>query len=419
MRMKKSLLLLVMSVCSSLCAHAADGDIFTAQTTEGWDMVFTVLDESAKTCQVGYLDGSYDKPAVDRETVEGAVTIPEKVNYNTNEYTVVKIGRSALQNVYRMTSVTIPETVTSIDESAFSDCNGLTSFELPASVATIGNWALSGFRNATSISVAEGNPNYDSRDNCNAIIEKATNKLLFGCKNTIIPATVTEIGSYAFSDFYNCTLTIPSTVTTLDNYAFSCYNLTLQVEHSTPLVISENVFQNLQNSSLRVPSGRKADYAAATGWSQFDNIFEGKEGSSFTAEIAEGINMAFTVLDESAKTCQVGYLDGSWDKPAVDREAVEGVVTIPQTVDGYTVVKIGKYALQNVYRMTSVTIPETVTSIDESAFAGCGGLTSFELPASVTTIGNSALSGLGNATSISVAEGNQYFDSRDNCNGII
>ena len=39
---------------------------------------------------------------------------------------------------------------------------------------------------------------YDSRDNCNAIIEKETNTLIQGCKNTKIPSGVTEIGRYAF-----------------------------------------------------------------------------------------------------------------------------------------------------------------------------------------------------------------------------
>ena len=138
--MKKSLLLLLMSVCSSLCAHAADGDIFTAQTVEVWNMVFTVLDESAKTCQVGYIDGSWDKTAIDRETVEGSVTIPETVN----GYTVVKIGKWAFNDVHGMESVTIPNSVTTIDESAFNSCTGLTSLEIPSSVTTIEAHAFAG-----------------------------------------------------------------------------------------------------------------------------------------------------------------------------------------------------------------------------------------------------------------------------------
>ena len=74
----------------------------------------------------------------------------------------------------------------------------------------------------------------------------------------------------------------------------------------------------------------------------------------------------------------MGYLDGSFDKPAINKEAVNGSLTIPNIVNGYTVVKIGKWALNNVDGMTSVTIPESVTSIDDYAFHSCDGLESFE-----------------------------------------
>ena len=410
------------SAASTLTATIAskeegESSTFTAKTTEGWDMVFTVLDESAKTCQVGYLDGSFDKPAIDRDAVEGAVTIPGLIN----GYTVVKIGKYAFDNAVKMTSVTIPESVTSIDENAFYNCNGLTSFELPANVVSLGNRALSSLRSVEFLKVAEGNSVYDSRGNCNAIIETTTNKLLFGSKITKIPADVSEIGEYAFANLDNYTFTIPSTVTKIDDNAFYfCANWALQVEHTSPLEISENVFSSMGNTTtLRVPLGCKSDYAEATGWNSFGTIEEGYDGCTFTAKTVEGIDMVFTILDESEKTCQVGYLDGSWENVAVDRDAVNGAVTIPSTYNGYTVVKIGKHAFNNIWGMTSVTIPETVTYLDDYAFHNSFSLTSLELSASVTDIGNNALSYLSNVTSIKVAEGNTKYDSRGDCNAII
>lgn len=410
------------SAASTLTATIAskeegESSTFTAKTTEGWDMVFTVLDESAKTCQVGYLDGSFDKPAIDRDAVEGAVTIPGLIN----GYTVVKIGKYAFDNAVKMTSVTIPESVTSIDENAFYNCNGLTSFELPANVVSLGNRALSSLRSVEFLKVAEGNSVYDSRGNCNAIIETTTNKLLFGSKITKIPADVSEIGEYAFANLDNYTFTIPSTVTKIDDNAFYfCANWALQVEHTSPLEISENVFSSMGNTTtLRVPLGCKSDYAEATGRNSFGTIEEGYDGCTFTAKTVEGIDMVFTILDESEKTCQVGYLDGSWENVAVDRDAVNGAVTIPSTYNGYTVVKIGKHAFNNIWGMTSVTIPETVTYLDDYAFHNSFSLTSLELSASVTDIGNNALSYLSNVTSIKVAEGNTKYDSRGDCNAII
>ncbi|MDY4161502.1 MAG: leucine-rich repeat protein [Prevotella sp.] len=78
------------------------------------------------------------------------------------------------------------------------------------------------------IKVANGNSVYDSRNNCNAIIETSTNTLIVGCKNTIIPESVTSIGGRAF---YGCSgltsVTIPNSVTSIGFYALSgCSGLT-------------------------------------------------------------------------------------------------------------------------------------------------------------------------------------------------
>ncbi len=100
--------------------------------------------------------------------------------------------------------MTIPASVTSIGDGAFSNCHGL-----------------------TSIKVQEGNKRYDSRDNCNAIIETATNTLIIGCDASVIPSSVTAIGDEAFVGCYGFkNLEIPSSVKTIGDLAFFyCRNL--------------------------------------------------------------------------------------------------------------------------------------------------------------------------------------------------
>ena len=177
--------------------------------------IYYNLDSSNKTAQVTatwewHYEDVFMSWAERIYYYSGDIVIPETVFYEGINYSVTSIFGGTYYN-YRMleyysafsdcrdlTSVTIPNSVTSIGNNAFYDCSGLTSVTIPNSVTSIGNNAFYGCSGLTSIKVASGNSKYDSRNDCNAIIETATNKLIAGCKNTVIPNSVTSIGEYAF-----------------------------------------------------------------------------------------------------------------------------------------------------------------------------------------------------------------------------
>ena len=162
---------------------------------------------------------------------------------------VTNISEDAFQNCSDLTSVTIPNSVTSIEDEAFSGCESLKSVNIPNSVTSIGwraffnctslssisipnsvtsikNSAFEYCSGLTSIIVKNGNIYYDSRDNCNAIIETKSNTLISGCKNTVIPNSVTSIGNSAFSGSALTSITIPNSVTSIGNEAFyNCKSL--------------------------------------------------------------------------------------------------------------------------------------------------------------------------------------------------
>ena len=194
-----------------------------------------------------------------------SITIPNSVT---------SIGYYAFQYCRSLTSITLPNSVTSIEGSAFSRCSSLTSITIPNSVTSIGSGAFAGCSSLTSIVVESGNTMYDSRENCNAIIETATNTLIAGCQSTTIPNSVTSIGSDAFSQCFSLTsITIPNSVTNIGNYAFyNCSALTsITCLATTPPTCGSYCFSYVPRTiPLYVPAESIEAYKAAYTWKEFD-----------------------------------------------------------------------------------------------------------------------------------------------------
>ena len=172
----------------------------------------------------------------------------------------------------------------------------------------------------TSIVVEYGNPVYDSRENCNAIIETSSSTLIRGCDNTIIPDGIRSICSAAFSACRNLTsLIIPTSVTSIGEEAF--INCSALISVTIPYGIT------------CIPQ----------------NVFFGCSG------------LKSVIIPNSVKS--------------ISNDAFHNAgLTSIKIPDGITT--IGSFAFCNCLNLASVIIPNDVTSIGQRAFSECRSLSS-------------------------------------------
>lgn len=330
-------------------------DFFDTCST-GQVLYYTINDDqvTVTVTHPSYLNwGGYDKPV-------GELSIPPAVEYENVTFTVTAIDASAFATCNRLTSVVVPGTVVEIGDQAFVRCDSLEVFRMGNGVARLERGILANCPRLQYLSVGAGNSVYDSREGCNAIIETATNTLLVGSMNTVIPSSVRVVGEKAFEG--NVLLqhvVVPDSVTEVGNRAFAgCTNLESVVLPTALSTMGQQLFSgcvglttaNLPETLTTVPVGTF-------------------EGCSALTSVA--IPASVTVIGDMA-FCSCAALSQ---------------VTLPAGL-----LTVGDHAFSDCRSLRTVVVPDQVTTIGTDAFWNCEKLHYVKLGSSVRSIGRTAFS---------------------------
>lgn len=321
-----------------------DGDTFTAVNSDGIELRYRVISAADKTCQVGdKADSNTLSPddiasAVDT-TVVGIINVPEQAN----GYKVVRVGYQAFVNCRNVTEVVLPNTVTELYLYSFA-YSGIKRFTLPRSVSIIHYAALTETDSLETIIVDSENPVFDSRNNCNAIIETVSNTLVRGCITSFVPDGITAIGSGAFLSCcaHDWTIELPNSVTRIETQAFNSCDLT-DIKLSNNLqYVGYSAFGGSKLTSVVVPAS-----VTEMGIGAF-------RVNSLTSLIVDEANSVFDSRDNCnaiIETATNTLVCGS------------NVTIIPNSVTA-----IGRYAFSELWNLKTITLPSSITRIDDHAF---------------------------------------------------
>ncbi len=329
------------------------------------------------------------------ETFENCKNVTT-VTFDPSGYLDVQsIEDRAFEGCSSLKTITIPKYVSEMGSYVFSGCTNLESIRISASVSKIGSRMFAGCPNLKSIVVEEGNKKYDSRENCNAIVETATNTLVCGTENSTIPSTITAIGSSAFAETGLKNFVIPEGVTSIQYGAFeNCQNLKSVTLPQSLKKLEYRVFAKSGLTSVVIPEGiTRLPDGTFTECQNLETVtlpttLEAIENNAFSNSgltlifIPKGVtSISSTSFNYYGKLSTISVSDENttYDSRnncnAIIQTATNQILRgTSNTIIPNTATSIGDNAFNDINSLTSIVIPESVTSIGQYAFRFCNSL---------------------------------------------
>ena len=408
------------------------------------------------------IEGSQPDNEIWYTSTDGQIVLPNDTgvfgaNLLSNEYNdgkgvlrfdgpVTMVGELAFLNCETLREAILPKTVTTIGDGAFYNAAGLERVHIPESVAAIGVQVFQRASSIARITVDPGNVTYDSREDCNAIIHTATNTLIVGCKNSVIPNGIKSIGDYAFvfctdlteitipesvetvgiSAFNYCesltSVSIPNSVTSLGDYAFNgCRDLSsITVYCQTPPGIGRSCFMNGPSCPIFVPTELVETYKTAEGWSSYatrilpmdpevrlnwEISYTSTDGGKVTPSFAQNnipADVAFGGALVVFNSCKDGQGKILFDRAVTELMSSFQMCTNLKTISfPESVTYIGAYTFEGCRNLTgTIKIPEGQVKISNAVFSNCSSLEGVVIPEGVTSIGPRVFSGCTSLTEL-------------------
>lgn len=418
--------------------------------------------QSAKAEKIEFYDADKAKWLVDTQTgtatllnmihliSRGDVVLPDAITYSGREYKVTAIGPLACINngslktlkvgkyveyidsaAYTgssaLTKVELPEGLKNIKIRAFAGCSKLTDINIPSTVTAIGGYSFQGtaltsftfsakvtfigdnpFRSSSTmknITVAEGNPNYCSRDG--VLFTKDMKRLISfpagnGVSSYAIPEGVVKVGDNSMRN--NTALksvTMPNSLEEIGEMAFGLSGLTEVNLSKNVKTIGPAAFYMMSNLQGFNVDPQNPYYKGENGLllSKDGKVLIGSILRTGTYTIPEGIEEIGGYAFYGSSSLLEVYLT---NVKKVGDNAFYNCSSLEMVNFGKSLESIGYMCFQNCRKLASIYLPATTRRLAKQAFTYCSGLTQVTLNEGLAFIGQMSFYGCSALKEISI-----------------